>query len=168
VDIQEAQRLFASQLPEGFSLLKVSRIPLFFPSLESLINRVEYLVKVPVQWIHGMSDQELRASLDQFLQDPSLSLQKVKKGKNSSKLVSIPLKPLLMQMAWIPDSSFQFSGSAEEDRILSLTMKFGPGHHVKPEKVAGLYLHLSDEAARALKVLRKTFYIEQNGSAVEP
>lgn len=152
IELEQAEKLLSSELPRGFSVLKVSRIPLFFPSLESMLNRVSYSVTIPQ---HLLENKKIE-SLDDFLKREDLFLEKRKKGDS---IISkrIPLKPLIVQMEWAKDNS------------MNLTLGFGPGKNVKPERIVGLFIGLSEDESRALLVNRRAFYIyKQDDTFVEP
>ena len=167
-DIELTQRLepgqafekLSQEAPEGFSVLKASRVPLFFPSLESLLNRVEYRVRVPQDFLHA-GGADLPAGLEEFLARKELTLEKIrKKGTAAETTVKIDLHPLILGAEWIME---------ESSPVLRLTLRFGPGKNAKPEKIAQLLLSLKDEDTARLAVERKAFWIEKpDGTLTEP
>lgn len=155
---EEFRARFEPQLPEGFSLASVKRVPVFFPSLEASFNRADYEVRIPAAFLEGRGAEEWRTELEKFLERPDLSLEKVRKGARSQVLI----RPLIVEARWenIP-------GGGEAGLFLAL--KFGPGKNVKPEKIVALFLNLSEEDSRLLLVKRRAFRIERpDGSLMEP
>ncbi len=164
MDLEEVRKAVSENMPQGFALEKVSRIPVFFPSLEALLNRVDYTVSVPSAFLNNMTSDELVQSASEFLARPDLTYEKMKKTKKGPRLESIPLKPLILKMEW-GRSSLDSQGPA----VLELSLRFGPGKNVKPEKIAAKYLNLAEDASRLLSVKRKAFYMERpDGTWLEP
>lgn len=167
-DVELARRLEPAQalermsreVPEGFSILKAVRVPIFFPSLESLLNRVEYLVKFPSGFIKA-GDSALQTKLESFLEEKELVIEKVKKkGTPSQKTVKIDLRPLILGADW---------QKTKTDVALHLTLRFGPGKNAKPERIAQLLMGLTEEEVLNLNVERKAFWIEKpDGTLTEP
>jgi radical SAM family uncharacterized protein/radical SAM-linked protein len=155
---EEFRDRFAAQMPEGFRLVSVSRVPVFFPSLDASINRVDYEVRIPAHFMAGRPFEEWQGELKKFLAQPDLALEKIRKGSR----VRIPLGPLVAE-ARLDRAAGGFGGT------LFLSLKFGPGKNVKPEKIAALFLNLSEEQTRLLLVKRRAFHIERpDGSLMEP
>ncbi|OGR96542.1 MAG: hypothetical protein A2902_03240 [Elusimicrobia bacterium RIFCSPLOWO2_01_FULL_64_13] len=159
MDAESAGEDLSRQLPQGFRLLKASRVPLFFPSLESLINRVDVSVAVP-EGLAGGGRGERIDSLRRFLEQEDLALEKPKKDKSGQvRLVRIPLKPLILKAEW--------EGTGAPELLFSL--RIAPGGNLKPERIAALYLGLGPEETQSLRVTRKAFYIEKkDGTVSEP
>lgn len=167
-DVELSQRLEPAQAlermsreaPEGFSILKGVRVPVFFPSLESLVNRVEYLVKFPSGFLKA-GNSALQTKLESFLEEKELVIEKVKKkGTPSQKIVKIDLRPLILGADW---------QQTETDFALHLTLRFGPGKNAKPERIAQLLMGLTEEEVLNLNVERKAFWIEKpDGTLTEP
>ena len=163
MDVKEAGERLASQMPEGFWIERASRIPLFFPSLESLINRADYDVRVPEEFLERTRADGF-PSPEEFFGREDLALEKTKKAKSGAvKAVKIPLKPLVARASWKADD-----GDAGEGNGLFFSLKFGPGKNVKPEKIAALFLGLTGDETRLLVVNRKSFWIEKAGGETEP
>lgn len=162
VEIETAMRKISTQLPNGFSLLKVSRVPLFFPSLESMLNRVHYTVEVEEQFLIGKDQAELHQGLKEFLNREELFLEKEKKIKGRSvSRIKIPLKPIILQM--------ELQKFERGQGNFYMALKFGPGKNVKPEKIVALFLGFSEEQSRNLLVRRQAFFIEKlDGILAEP
>lgn len=157
VNIEEVKKKFSSTLPNGFALLSVSPVPVFFPSLESLITRVDYEIRIPEELFVKKSQGE-NLELENFLNQPDLFLEKSKKG--SQQMIQIPIKPLLLELAWL---------EGRQEKTLGLSLRFGPGKNIKPEQVVSLFLKLNPEESRSLLVKRKSFFVERfEGSYVEP
>ena len=157
MSVEDVRKSVSEQLPKGFSLVKVSSVPVFFPSLESLISRVDYEVSLP-QTLWSQKDvKEWESILEESLKNPDLVIKESKrKGSGPVQERIIPLKGLLCSAKW--DSS-----------TLRLTLKFGPGKNVKPEKVASTLLGLETIDLRTLNVKKCRLYIENvDGSLVEP
>ncbi len=161
MDPQQAFDLLAKEAPRGFSILRTTRVPLFFPSLESLLNRVEYEVKVPKELLRKDTVQ-LQQELDEFLNQKELFMEKVKKKNTpSEKIVKIDLKALILKAAW--------NIQADGDARFQIILRFGPGKNVKPEKVLQMLMRLTDEEILSLVVNRKAFWIEKSdGTLAEP
>ncbi len=164
LDIEEVRKDVEANLPQGFGLANVARIPIFFPSLEALLNRVDYTVSVPYNILNDHSANALVQSVNAFLSQPDLSYEKIKKTKKGERLETIPLKPLIMKMEW-DSGSLDSQGPA----VLELCLRFGPGKNVKPEKIAAKYLNLTEDKSRLLLVNRKAFFMERpDGTWLEP
>ncbi|OGR86049.1 MAG: hypothetical protein A3A86_07540 [Elusimicrobia bacterium RIFCSPLOWO2_01_FULL_60_11] len=155
-----ALEMMSCEVPEGFSILKAARVPVFFPSLESLVNRVEYLVKFPPGALKEDEPALLRR-LESFLEQKELVIEKIKKkGTPSQKTVKIDLKPLILGADWRQMGT----GLA-----LRLTLRFGPGKNAKPERIAQLLMGLTEEEVLTLSIERKAFWIEKpDGALTEP
>jgi radical SAM-linked protein len=168
IDLEEGKRMLSEQMPGGFSILRVSRIPLFFPSLESLVNRVDYEVFVPSIFLKG---EEHARSLEEFFQREDLVIEKIKKkGAGAERRIQIALKPLVIEASWNGGQNRSKTfGNGRDGRTILFSFRFGPGKNVKPEKVAALFLSLSEEESLELAVNRKAFWVEKSdGSSVEP
>lgn len=164
LELDDVETRIRKNLPEGFSLVKVSRIPIFFPSLEALLNRVDYDVRVPQGLLKNLSAGSLAESLKEFLSLPQLSLEKTKKTQRGTVTKTIQLKPLILKMDW-EQNSLDSQGPAK----LQFSLRFGPGQNVKPEKIAAKYLNLTDDEVRLLSVNRRAFYMERpDGTWLEP
>ena len=144
-------------LPSGFSLVSLSSAPVFFPSLESLITRVDYEISIPEHFfVEKLKEEDL--NIENFLNQPDLFLEKLKKG--TKEIIKIPIKPLILNLAWL---------EGRQEKTLTLVLRFGPGKNIKPEQVVSLFLKLSPEESRSLLVTRKSFFMERfEGSYVEP
>lgn len=173
VEIDVVKECLASQLPSGFLLLKTSRVPLFFPSLESLINRVDYNVRVWPELMKTKESESISQSLKEFLEQSDLAIEKKKKTNHGVVQVKIPLKPVLVQMEWIPQMKNGSNGSkaevSSEEGTFHIALKYGPGKNIKPEKIVARFLNLSEEEMRQLPVRRRAFFIQKpDQSLLEP
>jgi hypothetical protein len=128
--------------------------------LESLVNRVEYIVKFPSGFFKG-DDSALQSKLESFLEEKELVIEKVKKkGTPAQKTVKIDLRPLILFANW---------KQTESGLGLHWTLRFGPGKNAKPERIAQLLMGLTEEEVLQLKVERKAFWIEKpDGTLTEP
>ena len=157
INIEEVKKRFLTVLPSGFSLVSLSSAPVFFPSLESLITRVDYEISIPEHFfVEKLKEEDL--NIENFLNQPDLFLEKLKKG--TKEIIKIPIKPLILNLAWL---------EGRQEKTLTLVLRFGPGKNIKPEQVVSLFLKLSPEESRSLLVTRKSFFMERfEGSYVEP
>ncbi|MHB9156327.1 MAG: TIGR03960 family B12-binding radical SAM protein, partial [Endomicrobiales bacterium] len=80
----DVQQRIGGLLPEGFTLLSVRKAPLFFPSLDSLLNVADYRIKAEA------TDEQIR----EFLARPEIIVEK-KKEKGT---VRIDAKPLIREL----------------------------------------------------------------------
>ena len=160
MEMAEVAQSLRSALPRDFALQKVARIPLMFPSLEAVINNANYWVQVPAE--HVPADLEL--SLQQFLAQDEIVLEKNKNTRAGNKRVRVQVKPLLQKIFWTTENDWM-----PGKKVLELSLKIVSGQNVKPEKAVGLYLNLKDEEVRNLRVLRRNFFIEkQDGTLSVP
>ncbi|MBN1823775.1 MAG: TIGR03960 family B12-binding radical SAM protein [Endomicrobiales bacterium] len=142
VEAEEVKALIGSALPEGFSVLEAKRMPVFFPSLDSLVNVADYEVAAGVP----------RAKIDELSSAGEIIIER-KKGGETKK---VDAKPLIMKFE-------------SENGRTSLRLRFGPGRNVKPEKLVQLAAGLSDDGAKCLAVTRTGLFIEKkDGSISEP
>jgi len=102
----------------GFSALGVKRIPLHFPSLESLLNAAEYEIT-------GDFGEDPSSSLEKFLSQPEIP---VIKQKHDGPQERIDAKPLIILM------------KQEDGGKVRLVIRFGPGRNLKPELILRAWL----------------------------
>ncbi|MFA5162624.1 MAG: TIGR03936 family radical SAM-associated protein [Elusimicrobiales bacterium] len=126
----------------GFSALGVKRIPLHFPSLESLLNVAEYEVS-------GDFGPEPDASLERFLARPEIP---VVKQKHEGPQERIDARPLIMEMK-------------HDSGRLRLMLRFSPGRNLKPELILRAWL---DREISGFAVTRKQLYWETPGGLSAP
>jgi radical SAM family uncharacterized protein/radical SAM-linked protein len=106
-DVEDVKQKFSQVLPEGFKLLEVKRVPLFFPAIDVLSNIAEYEIK---------NTDIVQDKLDKFLSQEKILVRKMKKGK----ITEIDVKPLIVFFK-------------NENDVLKLRLRFGNGKFVKPE-----------------------------------
>jgi radical SAM family uncharacterized protein/radical SAM-linked protein len=142
IDMEVLKERIAKNLPPGFELMTIKKLPLFSASLDSLVNMAEYVIELDV------SDRRI----NEFLAQDSIIVEKVKKGKAEK----IEVKPLIRQLK-------------VENGGLILQLRFGPKKTVKPEKVVQLLAGLNDEEIKLLNITKTKLFIEKkDGSIVEP
>jgi radical SAM-linked protein len=151
VDVQTSKEALAPFLPEGFELLQAKSIPRFFPSLEQTLNAASYQIAAP-----ALAGTE--GKWDAFNKSENFMVTKKKEDRD----VIIDVRPLVLK--------WTLAGSQ-----LELTLRFGPGRTVKPEKLIQAVCGLSDEAcdvgtpASNWRVVRSQMFFEkQTGELVEP
>ncbi len=157
---QQAWDRISAQVPEGFAISKASRVPIFFPSLESLLNRVEYNIQVPAELLNK-NGAELEHELKNFLAREELFLEKIKKkAGQADKKIQMDLKLLILKANWL----WQGKGA-----LFQIALRFGPGKNVKPERVLQLLMGWTEDEVMKLTVNRKAFWIEKSdGTLSEP
>ncbi|MBI3292302.1 MAG: DUF2344 domain-containing protein [Elusimicrobia bacterium] len=135
-----------AQLPQGFVLHTVKRIPLHFPSLESLMNLAHYEVQ------RDDPTEQWEEAVQRWYRHPIEILEKPKGGK----IERIALPPLIRQI------SAQPSG-------VDLWLRFGAKRHVKPEWIIQRLLPAGGDGQRPFLVVRLALYGERSdGSLYEP
>lgn len=144
IEPERARETLSGFFPQGFSIVGVKRIPLFFPSLEAVLAVASYSVR----WEETVDRNQISA----FLERPSITMEKKKKDR----IESFDLKPLLLNLE-------------ADGETIRLTLRFGPARNAKPERVVQLMLGLSEEATRLLRVTRTGLYWQdKNGLLREP
>jgi radical SAM-linked protein len=142
VEPAEAAQKLKNALPEGFDVLDVKKTPLFFPSLDSLLNIARY----------NIAAQASKEEIKHFLSAPKIIVEKIKEKQ----VVKIDAKPLIKELHC-------------DDGVLYIELRFGPKKNVKPEKVAQLLLDLNEEETKTLRIQRVGFLIEKkDGTVMEP
>lgn len=151
LDVNVSKDTLAPFLPEGFELLQAKSIPRFFPSLEQALNAAAYQIHVPL--LEGTEEKWA-----QFEKSQNFMVTKKKEDRD----VIVDVRPLVK--AW------KLTGSQ-----LELTLRFGPGRTVKPEKLIQAVCGLTDEAcdvaapSSAWRILRtQLFFEKQGGELTEP
>ncbi|MBI4050874.1 MAG: DUF2344 domain-containing protein [Elusimicrobia bacterium] len=122
-------------LPSGYSMLELRRIPRFFPSLEEVLNVVDYEV-----W--GRFGIDAEKPISKLLAKEHIFVEKMKPGGRREQ---IDLRTLLIKMFW------------ERDH-LRLILRFGPKKTVKPETVVSLWIEQGSQFP--FRVLRKNLFSE--------
>lgn len=143
VETDEVKAKVQANLPGGFELLSVRKMPLFFPSLDSLLNVADYRIGTAVT----------DGGIAGFLSAPEIIVEK----RKEKSVIKIDAKPLIRELKSAPD------GGA------LLQMRFGPKRNVKPEKVMQLLLGLDENMIKLLPVTRTALLIEKkDGTISEP
>lgn len=131
-------------LPEGYTLLSVRKVPVFFPSLDSLLNVTEYRVGASVT----------QEAIDALLARPEIMVEKIKKD---GRVERIDARPLIVSI--LPEAGGAFV----------VRMRFGPKRNVKPEKILPGLLGCDDNAVKNIPMRRTNLLIEKkDGSIAEP
>lgn len=138
VQAQAGLESLAGASSGGYRALEARRVPVSFPSVEALVNVVEYSV---------MGDFFNPArSLESFLAQDAIVLEKV---KPSGARETIDARPLIREM------------SLEQDGSLRLVLRFGPKKNLKPELIAQAWLERPVCAAPAgFSIIRKRLFWE--------
>lgn len=142
VDANEAQAQIHKELPAGFELLSVKKVPVFFPSLDSLLNVANYEIRADV------SDDQLR----HFLAQPEIIVDK----KKENRIERIDVRPLIRELRKEPYGCF-------------LQLRFGPKKTVKPERIVQLLLGIGESESKNIPINRTDLLIEKrDGGISEP
>lgn len=151
LDFQKCRESFEKHLPSGYSLMSARSIPRFFPSLEKSINMASFE-------IHSPALEGAEAVWKEFLVAQQYPVTK----KKEDRTVVIDARPLVKDL--------KVAGSR-----MDLTLRFGPGKTLKPERIIQSLLKLTDEQAAmgtpscVLRVKRSQFYFEKpTGECIEP
>jgi radical SAM-linked protein len=132
VDIEEAKEKISKVLPNGFFLLDIKRVPLLFPSLDSLINVMEFKI---------YDTDKTHSDINSFLSQEKIIITKYKKGQTKE----IDIKPFIKFL--------KIKGS-----VLTLLLKFDRNVFIKPEMVLNeLY---KNQQWHNLPIKRTNLYIE--------
>jgi radical SAM family uncharacterized protein/radical SAM-linked protein len=143
IDAAQVQAQIQKELPAGFEILSVRKVPVFFPSLDSLLNVANYEIKADV------TDEQLR----RFLAQSEIIVEKKKKD---GRIERIDAKPLLLQVK-------------KEDYGIFLQLRFGPKRNVKPERLLQQLLGLDENAVKQVAITRVALLIEKkDGTISEP
>jgi radical SAM family uncharacterized protein/radical SAM-linked protein len=145
VYIKEVKRKLEKELPKGFKLLDVKKMPLTFPSMDILSNIAEY--KIQCQDLE-LSNEEI----NEFLLQKEIIVKKIKKGK----IIEIDIKSLIKSLRI-------------ENGILSLLLRFESGKNIKPEVVLQKLFENKKKCARIYAIERVALYIEtKDGQIYKP
>ncbi|MDR1952773.1 MAG: TIGR03960 family B12-binding radical SAM protein [Elusimicrobiota bacterium] len=85
ISLDQIRDAISKTLPESFSLLDIKHIPVFFPSIDSLVNLVEYKI---------YDCEFLQKEIDDFLIRDEIIIKKEKKGKVNE----INIKPIIKEI----------------------------------------------------------------------
>ena len=144
---QEAVEKLNKACGGGFSVIGAKRIPLHFPSLESLVNAAEYEVR------GDFGGGSSRMPLEDFLRRDKILIRKTKPTGVEE---LIDAKPLIIAM------------KLNSPDCLYLFLRFGPKRNLKPERIINAWLSPDgSDNAPALQpdkwtVLRKQLYWESS------
>jgi len=134
--------LSEADLSVGFELLDVKKIPIHFPSVESLVNVSEYIIS---------GDMALRCSREKIAAFVAGETINVVKNKPGGEKETINLKPLIIEF-----EPFQ--------KGVRLLLRFGPKKNIKPEIVVSLCSGMDNAGVcnpeSGLSVIRKALYWE--------
>ncbi|HUT86391.1 MAG TPA: TIGR03936 family radical SAM-associated protein [Elusimicrobiales bacterium] len=116
---------------DGYTLLELKRIPCHFPSVEALVNLVEYEIETDC----NVSPQ----MIENFLNKSEILINKIKPSGESE---TINAKDMIISM------------DAVSQNRMTLIVKFGSGQHLKPGLIASEICTNSD----SFKILRRQLY----------
>jgi radical SAM-linked protein len=128
----------------GINFLSVKRIPLFFPSLESSVDAVEYEVKG--EFPEDFSQDKINLALKKS----ELFFEKIKEGKSIKK---INFRPLIIEMK-----------HDKEGSKIVLVLKIKPGFNIKPENALSV---IAGNSAKITGILKKQLYWINSGGEFE-
>lgn len=145
VALDHIRTLIEKQLPEGFKLLTIKRIPVFFPSLDSSLNQVAY--HITGIWPHRTEDK-----IVDFLKNNECWIEKIKNDKKESINLSSVVKKIALH-----------NGSLE------LVMDYGPKKNVKPGLILQKVFGISEKDVASFHIHKVGLYIsKQNRRPFEP
>ncbi len=139
VDPAQVQARMSAALPNGFTILSVRKVPVFFPSVDALANVAEYRIGLELD----------KQAIEKFLAAPEIIIIKEKKGKTER----IDVKPLIITLE---------SGAGQT----KLVLRFGPKKNVKPERIIALIANLSDDQAKMLPITRLRLLVEKRDNTL--
>lgn len=149
VDRGQAAAKISAVALDGFSVLDVRKVPVHFPSLESLLN-------VACYELSGEFGTQAPQLLEKLLARETITVARKKQDGTDA---CVDVRPLIISMA------------LAAPQTLRLLLRFGPGRNVKPELLAGEWLGREVQVAvpGGFRVLRKQFYWEgATGELHEP
>ena len=142
VESKEIEARINTSLPDGFRLLEVKKLPLFFPALDSLVNVAVYRIKCDT------TDEKIR----EFLSRPEIIIEK----KKEHEIKKIDAKPLIRQLK-------------QSGGYITLELRFGPKYNLKCEKIIQALCSFDENSAKMLPVTRTGFLAEKkDGTVIEP
>jgi radical SAM family uncharacterized protein/radical SAM-linked protein len=143
IGVETVKLAMSKVLPEGYSLIDVKKVPLSFPSIDTLVNVSEYKIK---------NITVCQKDIEEFLLQDRIVVNKVKKDK----ITEIDIKPLIRLLK-------------VENTDLILQLRFGSGKTVKLEAVLEKLLDSRRDNFEMYNFERITLYIETaNGQMYEP
>jgi len=151
---KEVMDKLSKACPQGLMPVSIRRIPVHFPSIESLVNTAEYEITGEFKAAEGTQD------IKTFLERKEIIITKVKPQGVSQ---SIDARPLIISM------------ERKSENCVYLFLRFGPKKHLKPESVINSWLGISRTSADgggnvpAWDITRKQLYWENSsGQFVAP
>ncbi len=132
VGVREIKERILGQLPIGIKIAGIKEISLSSPSLESLVEMAEYVIKVPES-----EDRAAEKIRDFLLKKKSLITKQTKKGPKK-----INICPLV------------FSINLNKEKLINLILYCRGGQQVKPELVIRKIFNLSEEETKTLNIKR--------------
>jgi radical SAM-linked protein len=143
VTSREVLEKFSANLPHGFAIISVKRVPLNFPSIDILANVAEFSIK---------NVNIAQNIIDDFMSRDSIIVEKSKKGK----ITEIDAKPLIREFKNLEGS-------------LMMQLRFGNRKTVKPEIILKKLLENQENYAKIYNIEKTKLYIEvSNGEIYEP
>jgi len=144
LDVEAAKVSLAPHLSEGFELMSAKSIPRFFPSLDQALNAGTYQIVAP-----GL--EATSAAWEAFEKSERFPVVKKKEDRE----VIIDARPLLR--------SWKLEGPQ-----LELTLRFGPGKTLKPERLIQAVCKWPEASVDWRIVRTHLFFEKQSGELVEP
>jgi len=139
---ETAMARLSSAVDGRFALLSVKRVPVYFPSIESSVNAVRYLVEAD---LNDLS----RERVDAFLARESAPYTKpAAEGAGET----IDARPLILGAELISAGSVR------------LVLKFEPGKNIKPADAAGV---ITGRAVEPVRTVREELYWRDSAGRLE-
>jgi radical SAM-linked protein len=139
-------------LPPGFHLTTVKKVPVFFPSFDSLVNVADYTIVMPESRWPGGWGADISDKIEALLARQEIIIEK----KKDDKIQHIDAKALIMQLR-------------ADTKNIFLRIKFGPKKNVKPEKIIQMLTGMTDDELKLLRITRTALWIEKkDGTLTEP
>jgi radical SAM family uncharacterized protein/radical SAM-linked protein len=135
----EVQEKLAAVLPAGYGLLSARKVPLFFPSIDSLLNLAVYRIAAPVT----------EEQIARFLEQREIIVEK----KRERQVTQIDVRPLVRQLTL-------------EQGGVYLELRFGPKRTIKPERIVQLLCGMDETQAKLLRITRVALRIEKTDGTV--
>ncbi|MEW6041635.1 MAG: TIGR03936 family radical SAM-associated protein, partial [Elusimicrobiota bacterium] len=133
IDMKSTAVSINNSLPEGFSLIEIKQIPIFFKPVEVETISITYSVENLTD-ITGNSVEELKRILGDTLSSAQMLIEKKPN-------VVLDAKPLL--------NNPYFDGS-----VFKFELKLSPGRNIKPEKILAKIFDLNDKDVSLLIIKR--------------
>ena len=139
VELPEITQMLNNVLPPDFELIEVKRVPLFFPSFDSLVNVAEYRIQYSVT----------QEQIDALLAKSEIIIEKHKDGK----VTRIDARPLIKELKI-------------ENGGLLFRIAFGPKKNVKPEKILQVLCGLDETGAKLVPITRTGLLVEKKDGTI--